>query len=69
MSHSLEIKNLSIALEALSRIQSLGTSYYDVEKLLQAAIEKQVEENNPIQTWRAPAPPPNHKPIDDDIPF
>lgn len=64
---TLRIKNLSIALEALSRINSYGasTSFYDVEKLLKVEIAELKKENErPIPSARPATTTP-----DDDIPF
>lgn len=56
-----EIKDLSIACEALSRIQQSNT-YWEVEKLLEKAVKRYQLENE-----AAPAKP---KPTtDDEIPF
>lgn len=51
MGYSLEIKNLSIALEALSRIQAINyTAYTNLEDLLKEAIKKQTTYNELTST-------------------
>lgn len=63
--HSLEIKNLSIALEALSRIEQT-LQYHKVEELLREALQKQ-ERHNAELADDVPIPA---APIsDDDVPF
>jgi len=66
MSYSLEIKNLSFAMEALSRIVEAKDLYEEVKRLLEDALAKQrdfnYKVNQPVST-RRPAP------IDDDIPY
>jgi len=66
---TLQIKNLAIALEALSRVQGSSAFSYDIEKLLQKEIrleeenhEKRAELN---QTTQPQQPTHTH----DDIPF
>ena len=66
---TLQIKNLAIALEALSRVQGSRAFSYDIEKLLQKEIrleeenhEKRAELN---QTTQLQQPTHTH----DDIPF
>jgi hypothetical protein len=65
ISYTMEIKNLSIALECLSRIRDTNTSYREVEKLLEATIEKQKE----LCKEPMAASPPKTTAPDDDIPF
>ena len=65
ISYTMEIKNLSIALECLSRIQVLSSEYYDVKNLLAATIKKQEELNAEPATPPAPIKVPDL----DDIPF
>lgn len=61
------IKNLSIALEALSRIPNSTDLSYDIEKLLKAEIEAQKEENErPIPPARPAKSTSEHF---EDIPF
>jgi len=69
---TLQIKNLAIALEALSRVQGSSSLSYDIEKLLEKEIkleqenhEKREEFNQTIQP-PAPKSPTNKY---DDIPF
>ena len=65
ISYAMDIKNLSIALEALSRVQMSYTLSSDIEELLKTAIKKQRElDQEPVMTQ--PAIKPN---LDDDIPF
>ncbi len=65
------IKELSIALEALSRIHSYETSqaYSNIADLLTKLIEKAsndfIKEENPLQTFT----PPTTLNVDDEIPF
>ena len=66
---TLQIKNLAIALEALSRVQGSSAFSYDIEKLLQKEIrleeenhEKRAELN---QTTQPQQPTHTH----DDLPF
>jgi len=61
------IKNLSIALEALSRINHprIDGAFESVERLLTTAIAKAHEENHPP----SPPPPYNLDNLDNDIPF
>lgn len=66
MTNSLAIKNLAIALEALSRINAATTLYYRVETLLTHEVDKATLENDKTRTPKAP-PPRNSD--DDDIPF
>lgn len=63
---SLRIKNLSISLEALSRINNEGSpSLYDaIETLLKGEIQAMQKEQNPIKPVRSTVPI-----CDDDIPF
>jgi hypothetical protein len=64
-----KIKELSIALEALSRINQNFQSkdwFGQVESLLGEALQKAKEENNPLYTHTPPPPSPRN---DDDIPF
>jgi hypothetical protein len=64
MHNSLAIKNLAIALEALSRINAATTLYYRVESLLEKEINRATLENEEPRT--PPPAPPN---LDDEIPF
>jgi hypothetical protein len=66
---TLQIKNLAIALEALSRVQGSSAFSYDIEKLLQKEIRLE-EENHAKraelnQTTQPQQPTYTH----DDIPF
>lgn len=63
MRNSNAIKNLSMALEALSRIQQVGSHYYDVEKLLGKAIKEDLEDK-PLTEQ-----PTTATTSDDEIPF
>ena len=69
---SLRIKNLSISLEALSRIHDLGypSLHTKVETLLRNEIEE-YEKEQARRTEILPAPParPTIPDTDDDIPF
>lgn len=61
--NSLQIKNLSIALEALSRIQQSSIAFDAIQDLLDEEIAKAKEYNEtPIQPVSSRNP-------DDDIPF
>jgi len=62
-----KIKELSIALEALSRINHPATSdlFGAIEQLLENAITEAHKENNPLHTYTPPQTPTP----DDDIPF
>ena len=65
---TLAIKNLSISLEALSRVQNSASLAYDIEKLLEKEIKLEQENHEKIEaSQRIPAVPkaPNY----DDIPF
>jgi hypothetical protein len=65
---SLRIKNLSISLEALSRIgggEGAMFLYNAVEALLREAIDEAQKEQNPIRTVRSA----ELTTSDDDIPF
>jgi hypothetical protein len=66
---SLRIKNLSISLEALSRINGYGASglYVDIETLLGKEIKALKEEQE--QPLTAPPARPTIPNPDDDIPF
>jgi hypothetical protein len=59
------IKNLSIALEALSRINAATTLYYRVESLLAKEINQATLESEEPRTPPQAAP----RNPDDDIPF
>jgi hypothetical protein len=65
MHNSLAIKNLAIALEALSRINAATTMYYRVKVLLTHEVDQATLENDKTRAPKAP-PPRNY---DDDIPF
>jgi hypothetical protein len=65
VTNSLAIKNLAIALEALSRIHGVATAYYRVESLLDQEINQATLENGEPRT--PPSPTPVN--LDDDIPF
>lgn len=65
LDRSTRIKNLSIALEALSRINST-TINYEVEKVLRFELEKYQEEQEQTQTERQK---PTSTSTDDEIPF
>ncbi len=62
MTNSLAIKNLSIALEALSRINGAKDTFVAIHELLLHEVEEAHKENHPIQTYTPTNP-------DDDIPF
>lgn len=64
---TLRIKNLSISLEALSRINLEGSSllYVEIEALLGQEIENLQKEQNTVLTARPAMPPIGY----DDIPF
>jgi len=66
MDATLRIKNLSIALEALSRIPDSGQFTYDIEKLLKVEIKVLQEENQKATEAVRPAKSTTDK---DDIPF
>ena len=61
---TLRIKNLSISLEALSRINNEGSGslYVAIETLLKGEIEEAHKEQNPLRTVPTTTD-------DDDIPF
>lgn len=59
---SLNIKNLSIALEALSRINGQSSMMYSIEQLLQQEIDL-AKEQYPTEA------PPQAKTTDDDMSF
>lgn len=63
---TLRIKNLSISLEALSRINREGSSglYIAIETLLNEELNEAYKENNPPRTTHTTATT-----TDDDIPF
>jgi hypothetical protein len=63
---TLRIKNLSISLEALSRINTEGSGslYVEIETLLREAIKEAEEENK-----RPPPVRPTGTANDNDIPF
>jgi hypothetical protein len=63
---SLRIKNLSISLEALSRINNEGSGglYNRIRQALYKEIQAMQEEQNPIKPVRSTVPI-----CDDDIPF
>jgi len=62
MDVTLRIKNLSIALEALSHTSQAQPLYDGVRSLLEEAMEQQYKENHPPQTVRPTT-------LDEDIPF
>jgi hypothetical protein len=62
----MDIKNLSIAIEALSRVQMSYNLTSDIESLLKTAIEKQKELDQDPATPPAPIKATNP---DDDVPF
>lgn len=57
---SANIKNLSIALEALSRFPSNGNHSPSIKRLLEKEIQLMQEEQHPLKTQTQP---------DDEIPF
>jgi hypothetical protein len=59
---TLSIKNLSIAVEALSRVQAAEDLFDRLKKLLKEQISKMER----IRDFQAPLPPPY---TDNDIPF
>lgn len=61
-----KIKDLSIALEALTRVQGVEDEFKSVRALLDQAITQAHEEYNPLRTY---TPPPQRPHLDDDIPF
>ena len=65
---TLRIKNLSFALEALSRINNEGSPdlYDSIATCLKKEIEELIKEQNPLE--KAPARPANPS-TDDDFPF
>lgn len=67
MDATARIKNLSIALEALSRIVGQQEYFDDIQSLLKHEIRKQWEENHPLK--EAPARPVATTTDDDDNPF
>ena len=68
INYTMEIKNLSIALECLSRIQALSSEYYDVKDLLAATIKKQEELNQEPTTPASVARhDPTHVNPDDEV--
>lgn len=66
MSISLDIKNYSIALEALSRINhpAAHQAFEAIEGLLSTSVSEARKEQHPLVAYSAPA-----KTTDDDIPF
>jgi hypothetical protein len=67
ISYAMDIKNLSIAIEALSRVQMSYSLSSDIEELLKSAIKKQRElDQEPATPSSTPTKPTNP---DDDIPF
>lgn len=62
-----KIKDLSFALEALSRVQGADEEYQSVKTLLNQAIAQAHEEYNPLRPYMRPPSRPNLD--DDDIPF
>jgi len=68
MDATLRIKNLSIALEALSRIVGQQAHFNDIENILNEEIRQYWRENEKETQWPHKAPA---KPIinEDDIPF
>lgn len=67
ISYAMDIKNLSIAIEALSRVQMSYSLSSNIEELLKSAIKKQQELDQEPAT-PTPAPIKSTNP-DDDIPF
>lgn len=67
MDATLRIKNLSIALEALSRIPRVGECSTAIEVLLQEEIRKFREEQEKENQW--PQRGPTKSTLDDEIPF
>lgn len=67
MDATLRIKNLSIALEAVSRIVGCTTAHLHIENLLQEEIRKFREEQEKENQW--PQRGPTKSTTDDDIPF
>ncbi len=59
--HARNIKDLSIALEALTRVQSVEDEFEAVQALLNEEISSMHKEQNPLKKVRDDA--------DDDIPF
>jgi hypothetical protein len=65
----MEIKNLSIALEALSRIPGVASFSLRIEGLLDKAVAKMEEEHVELPAYSRPQPPPYRATTTDDIPF
>jgi hypothetical protein len=63
---TLRIKNLSISLEAISRINGKEASrlYLSIQTLLKGEIDEAIKEQNPIRTARSATTT-----LDDEIPF
>ena len=67
---TLQIKNLAIALEALSRIQGSSALSYDIEKLLEKEIKLEQENHDKRAEFNQTIQPPEPKASTyDDIPF
>jgi hypothetical protein len=67
---TLQIKNLAIALEALSRVQGSSAFSYDIEKLLQKEIRLEEENHEDIKRSKNKTKYQSSAPNStDDIPF
>lgn len=60
---SANIKNLSIALEALSRVQGVDMLFTNIQHLIEDEIKLMKEDQHPLQTYTPKAPD------QDEIPF
>ncbi len=69
MDVTLRIKNLSIALEALSRIPGSTLFSYDIGKLLEEEIRQYKEKKEKETQWPRQRPAPTAPNLDDEIPF
>lgn len=63
------IKDLSIALEALTRVQNVETEFERVRDLLKDAIQTQEQENTSAYIAKNTPTPPSSIDLNDDIPF
>ena len=71
MDHTLRIKNLSIALEALSHIVGQQAHFNNIENILNEEIRQYWRENVKEKQWphKAPAKPNLTDPFADDTPL